>query len=287
LLVRGYRHFLWLRDPLYKNELLDQFLQRADKLDHVIANGDFSCDTAYLGVSDDAAFESARECLTRLRAKFGNRFHGAVGDHELGKFSLVGVRGGMRIASYHRAERELLLEPFWRFELGRYVLIGITSSLVALPVFEPDTLLEERPEWTRLRQLHLAGIRDAFSKLDPEQRVLLFCHDPSALPFLWQEEVVRRKSSQIEQTVVGHLHSNLILWKSRVMAGIPSIRFLGHSVKRMSTALNQARHWKPFRVRLCPSLAGIELLKDGGFLTAKLEADADRPARFHFHPIPR
>ena len=287
LLVKGHRHFLWLRDPLHQNELLDRFLQRADEVDLVVANGDFSCDTTYLGVSDDAAFESARECLTRLRVRFGPRFQGTVGDHELGKFSLVGARGGMRLASYRRAEQELLLEPFWRVELGRYVLIGMTSSLVALPVFEPDTLVEERPEWTRLRNLQLAGIREAFSALDPEQRVLLFCHDPTALPFLWQEEVVRRKSSQIEQTIVGHLHSNLILWKSRVLAGIPSIRFLGHSIKRMSTALNQARYWKPFRVRLCPSLAGIELLKDGGFLTAKLEPDAGQPAQFHFHRIAR
>ncbi len=287
LLVRAHRHFLWLRDPLHKNELLDRFLQQAGEVDHVVANGDFSCDTAYLGVSDDAAFESAHECLTRLRVRFGPRFHGIVGDHELGKFSLVGARGGMRLASYHRAEQELSLEPFWRIELGRYVLIGVTSSLVALPVFEPETLAEERLEWTRLRNLHLAGIREAFSALDPEQRVLLFCHDPTALPFLWQEEAVRHKSSQIEQTIVGHLHSNLILWKSRVLAGVPSIRFLEHSIKRMSTALNRARDWKPFRVRLCPALAGIELLKDGGFLTAKLEADASRPAEFRFHRIAR
>lgn len=287
VLVRTHRHFLWLRDPLHQNHLLEKFLQQAGEAGQVIANGDYSCDTAFLGVSDDAAFESARECLTRLRGRFGTGFHGTLGDHELGKFSLVGARGGMRLASYRRAEQELSLEPFWSFELGRYVLIGLTSSLVALPVFELETLPEERPEWTRLRELHLARIREAFSALRSEQRVLLFCHDPTALPFLWQEEAVRYRSSQIEQTIVGHLHSNLILWKSRVLAGMPAIRFLGHSIKRMSTALNQARHWKPFHVRLCPSLAGTELLKDGGFLTVKIDADASRPAQFCFHRIVR
>jgi hypothetical protein len=55
----------------------------------------------------------------------------------------------------------------------------------------------------------------------------------------------------------------------------------------MSTALGEARHWKPFRVRLCPSLSGIELLKDGGFLTAELDADARQPAKFHLHRIHR
>jgi hypothetical protein len=116
---------------------------------------------------------------------------------------------------------------------------------------------------------------------------LLFCHDPTALPFLWREEAVRRRLPQIEQTIVGHLHSNLILWKARLLAGMPSIRFLGHSVKRMSMALREARYWKPFRVRLCPALAGIELLKDGGFLTAELDADAHCPARFQFHRLGR
>jgi hypothetical protein len=193
----------------------------------------------------------------------------------------------MRLASYDRVERDLALKPFWQFELGRYVLMGVTSSLVALPVFISETLPEERSEWARLRQLHLAEINKTFSGLDPNQRVLLFCHDPSALPFLWREDAVRRRLPQVEQTIIGHLHSNLILCKSRVLAGVPPIRFLGHAIKRMSTALNEARHWKPFGVRLCPALAGIELLKDGGFLEVKLDAEARQPAQFRFHRVAR
>jgi hypothetical protein len=55
----------------------------------------------------------------------------------------------------------------------------------------------------------------------------------------------------------------------------------------MSTAVNEARHWKPFHVTLCPSLAGIELFNDGGFLTIELDAEGATPAQVQFHPLPR
>jgi hypothetical protein len=287
LLLKAFRRFIWLRHPLEQNGLLDAFLKRAGDAACVVANGDYSCDTAFVGVIDDAACQSARECLDKLHGRFGPAVRATIGDHELGKFTLVGARGGMRLASYHRAREELGLEPFWKLRLGRYVLMGLTSSLVALPVFEAETMREERPGWECLRQQHLAEIRAAFSGLGSSDRVLLFSHDPTALPFLWHEESVRRRLPQIEQTIIGHLHSNLVLWKSRVLAGMPAIGFLGHPARRMSTALREARYWKPFRVRLCPSLAGIELLKDGGYYTAKLDLDGGDPARFHFHRIPR
>src|SRR6185295_17216875 len=148
---------------------------------------------------------------------------------------------------------------------------------VALPVFGADMLAEERSAWEKLREQHLTEIRDAFTALTPDRRVLLFCHDPTALPFLWREDAVRAKLSQIEQTVIGHLHSNLYLWKSKLLAGMPVIKFLGHTAQRMSGALNEARRWRPFNVRLCPSLAGIELLKDGGYFTVELDGEAQRP----------
>lgn len=287
LLVKCYRHYFWLRHPLSQNGQLERFLGQVGSIDYVIANGDYSCDSRFIGVSDDAACASVSECLGCLRARFGGRVRATLGDHELGKINLAGSAGGMRLASYHRARRELGLEPFWKLEFGHSVLLGVASSLVALPVFEPDTLPEERPEWNRLREDHLEEIRAAFSALATGRRVLLFCHDPTALPFLWREESVRRRLPQIEQTIIGHLHSHLVLWKSRLLAGMPVVRFLGSSVRRMSTALHQARHWKPFHVRLCPSLAGIELLKNGGFYTAELDPDGDRPAAFHWHRLPR
>lgn len=284
-LIRFHRHFLWQREPLGQNHLLDRFIAQAASSDYVVANGDLCCNTAFVGVSDDAACQSAGECLDKLRQKFSPRFQSTFGDHELGKISFVGGRGGMRLASWRRALEELALRPFWKVELGNYVLLGLVSSLVALPVFEADTLAEERPEWRRLREQHLAEINSAFAALKPGQRVLLFCHDPSALPFLLQEKPVSSRLSQLEQTIIGHLHSPLILWQTRWLAGIPRIGFLGHTAKRMTTALRSARAWHPFKVRLCPALAGIQLLKDGGFLTARLSLSARHPAEFKFHRL--
>src|SRR5207247_922891 len=147
---------------------------------HVVANGDYSCDSAFVGVSDEAAFQSAAECVAKLRQKFERKLEMTIGDHELGKMSLFGGRGGMRLASWQRSQRELNLRPFWTKEIGRYVLVGVTSSLIALPVYEPETLIEERIEWQRLRKEHLTQIRGFFTNLDRHRRVILFCHDPTA-----------------------------------------------------------------------------------------------------------
>ncbi len=281
LAVKAWQRFIWRRDHFAHNHRLDEFLQAAGNPDYVIAVGDYSCDSRFVGVSDPAACASAHECLTRLRRQFGPRFHAILGDHELGKMSLVGGVGGMRLASWQRAQSELELQRFWQVECGNYRLMGVASSLVALPVYEPETLVVERPEWQRLRTAHLVEIRQAFAALRPEHRVLLFCHDPTALPFLWQDDIIRQHVNQLVQTFVGHLHSNLIYWTSQLLAGMPAIHFLGNSIRRMSSALHEARHWKPFKVRLCPALAGIELLNDGGFYTVVLDPTAQVPAQYH------
>jgi hypothetical protein len=287
LLVRCHRRFFWLKDPLNQNYLLDRFIAQARNYDYAVANGDYSCDSASVGLSDNAACQSASECLQKLRQAFGERLCANFGDHELGKISLFGGRGGMRLASWHCALDELHLRPSWQFNIGNYVLLGLVSSLIALPVFEPDSLPEERLEWERLRKEHFSEVRNAFAALNSKQRVLLFCHDPTALPFLWQDEVIRTRLPQIEQTIIGHLHSKLIWWKSRLLAGMPHITFLGHTAKRLSAALRQGRYWRPFHVRLCPALAGIQLLNDGGYLTADLDLEIRRPAQFRFHALPR
>jgi len=137
------------------------------------------------------------------------------------------------------------------------------------------------------REEHLEAIRAGFRAVSDSKRLILFCHDPTALPYLWAESAVRSRANQIQHTFVGHLHSPLILWKSRWLAGMPTISFLGPSVRRVSSALNRARHWKPFKVRLCPSLAGIELLKDGGFFTADLHEDLTRAWTMVRHHIQR
>ena len=102
-----------LSDPAQIKEACTNVRERVGPVDGVIGNGDYSCDSAFIGVSDDAACQSAEECLAKLRAKFGGTFRATIGDHELGKFSLLGARGGMRLASYHRTCNELALEPFW------------------------------------------------------------------------------------------------------------------------------------------------------------------------------
>ncbi len=285
--VRFHRRFFWLRDPLNQNYLLDRFIAEARPCNYAIANGDYACNTAFVGLSDDAACQSARECLQKLRQVFGDRFYANFGDHELGKISFFGGRGGMRLASWRRAVEDLCLRPFWQRKIGNYVLLGLVSSLVALPVFAPDCLPDERAEWERLRHEHLEQVRSAFAALGSEERVLLFCHDPTALPFLWEEPLIRARISQINQTIIGHLHSKLIWWKSRLLSGMPRITFLGHTAKRLSTALRQGRHWRHFRVRLCPAIAGIQLLNDGGFLIAELDPEGKQGARFRFQPLRR
>lgn len=287
-LLRLYRDYVWLRDPYGQNHLLDQFLDRAGSPDLVVANGDYSCNTAFIGVGDDAACASAQECLGKLRQKFPGRFHASYGDHELGKISFVGNQGGLRLASWRRARADLQLEPFWQVAMGNYVLLGVVSTLLALPTFEPEALPAEMPVWQQLRKDHLQKIAHTFASLQPQQKVILFCHDPTALPYLWEEvAALREHAVQLEQTIIGHLHSPLLLWKSRLLAGMPRIGFLGNSARRFSHALNRAKLWKHFRVCLCPSLAGIELLKDGGFLTLELDPEARRPLQVNRHRIRR
>lgn len=278
-LVRLYRHFIWRRDPFAHNHLLGRFIDQAQGADYVIGNGDYSCDTAFVGVCDDAAFESARMCLDELRARFGPKLRLTMGDHELGKMSLFGGRGGLRIDSWRRALEGLRLEPFWTLTVGKYVLAGVTSSLLAFPVFEVEALPHERAQWRELRREHLDAIREAFRNLEPDQRVVLFCHDPTALPFLWQDAVIQVKVNQVEATIIGHLHSRLIFWKSRMLSGMPTITILGNSIRRMSAALHEARIWRNFRVQLCPALAGIELLKDGGYLRMTLDLEGNQPVQ--------
>jgi hypothetical protein len=285
--ARAYRHLIWIRHPFDQGQQLDRFLAETGRVDYVVVNGDYSCDTAYMGVSDQASYQSVQECLGKLHAKFGDRAWFTIGDHELGKLTMFGGKGGMRLASWHCATQQLGLQPFWKLSIGRYLLMGVASPLIALPANKADVPQAEWTDWQPLREAHLAEIRAAFDALQPEQRVILFCHDPTALPFLWREESVRRRLPQVEQTIIGHLHTRLILWKSRVLSGVPPVRFLGRNVSRFSSTLHEAHLWWPFRVRLCPALSGIELLNDGGYYTMQIDPAANRPAQFTFHPLPR
>lgn len=287
LLLRCYRRYIWQRDPFAHNHLLQRVLQPPLEPDVVVANGDYSCDSAFIGVADEAARESASRCLGQLRDRFDSKFHATFGDHELGKITLCGGKGGLRLKSLEIAQNELKLQTCWTQRFDRYVLVGITSSLAAMRVYESEALPEERADWRRRAREHIAEIRSVFANIRETDRLILFCHDPTALPFLWELEEVRAKIGQVERTVIGHLHSDLILWQSRLLRGIPTITFCGAAIQRISSALSSARKWRHFNILLCPALAGIELLKRGGFYTAELDPAGERPARFQLHSYRR
>ena len=286
-IARVYRHYVWMRDPFARSPQLNVFLKKAEPADLVVVNGDYTCDSGFIGLADPASFASAEECLGKLKTAFGDRLHLVIGDHEAGKKTMFSEQGSMRLASWHATTDRLGIKPLWKLTVGNYLLLAVASPLVALPANRADSLDEEWPEWQRLRQEHMAEIRAAFEAIEPHQRVLLFCHDPTALPFLGQEEVVRRRLPQIENTIIGHLHTDLIFWKSRLLSGIKPVRFFGQSIYKITSALHQAHEWRPFKVRLCPALAGIELLNDGGYYTVVLDPTARQPAQFTFHPLPR
>ena len=284
-LLRMYRRYYWLRDPFAHNHLLEQVLKPPFEPDWVVANGDYSCDSAFIGMSDPAALQSARESLGALKKRFPEKLLATFGDHELGKMSLCGGRGGLRLKSLEIAQSELGLEPLWSKRFGKYVLIGVTSSLVAMPIYLRETLANERSQWEELARQHLHGVEAIFNVLAADDRVLLFCHDPTALPFLWKSNAVRTRKHQIEGTIIGHLHSSIILKQSRILCGLPKLTMFGQPIRRMTSALSQARDWRHFNVLLCPSLTGLQITKHGGFYEMDLDPDGSHSCQFQLHSI--
>ena len=53
LALKMYRRFIWLHQPLSQNHRLDTFLSRAAGFDYLVANGDYSCNSGFVGVSDE------------------------------------------------------------------------------------------------------------------------------------------------------------------------------------------------------------------------------------------
>jgi hypothetical protein len=205
----------------------------------------------------------------------------------LGKISLCSGQGGLRLESLRTAQRDLQLETIWTRRIDKYVLIAVTSSLVAMPVYGAETLENERPEWHAAARQHLEAVSTAFNALRADDKVLLFCHDPTALPYLGELPAVRNRIAQIERTIIGHLHSDLILKQGRLMSCCPRIAFCGPTVRRISSALSRARDWKQFNVVLCPSLSGLELTRSGGYYTAEIDPEARHPIRLQLHKIRR
>lgn len=290
-LLRGmalaWRHWIWLRDPLAHNHRLGQLIAANPSPDLVVVNGDFSVDSAFVGVSDDAALASAAEALGRLRGAYGPRLLATIGDHELGKQSLFGGVGGLRMESWRRCTDTLALEAVWRRDFGPWSLVGIASTPAALPVFAPEMLPSERSDWESVGRTVRNQFCAVLDSIPPDRRILLFVHDPSALPFLAREASVAGRLPQVAQTILGHLHTPSIFRVAQGLAGMPRIGFLGNTVRRYSSALREARVWRQFRTVLCPSPTGIQLLKDGGWLELDLPLDSAGPEfRVRRHRLP-
>jgi hypothetical protein len=286
LVARAWRQGFWLKDPLAHNDKLDRIVALNPDPEVVVANGDYTVNSAFVGISDDASCESAGQCLDTLRSAYGSRLLACVGDHELGKHSLFGGQGGPRFESWRRVVSRLRIEPWWRRDFGKFAFIAVPSTLMALPAFEPELLAEERPLWHAERERVVREVAAAIAAVGPDRRIVLFCHDPTALPHLLAIPEVSAAMDRLEATVIGHLHSPFILATARRLAGIPHIRWAGSSVRRYTGALRQARAWRAFRIVFCPSPTGAEFFKDGGWLTAEFDADRGGPIQWTTHRLP-
>ena len=100
LCAKVFRHYFWMRHPHSHNDKLLKFLAIAPDADLFIACGDYTCGAGNIGVQYPSAYASASECLNLMRQRFGNKTLAICGDHEIGKMSLFGGKGGLRLASW-------------------------------------------------------------------------------------------------------------------------------------------------------------------------------------------
>jgi len=264
-----------------------RFLRALDDMapfhpDWIVANGDYSGDTNGVGLSDAHTFESVSRVIDLLRRSFPDRCLFVMGDHELGKYSTVLKRGGIRLASLLRGENPLGLQSFWHLAEDPIHLIGVNSTLLTLPLFLPEALEAEIPLWQERRDQHLEDIRRTFSEIPPDGRILLFCHDPSALGVLAEVQEVRGRLGQIERTLLGHLHFPFLLHFARGLGRLPNwtprypiARIITHGAKNSKT-------WDLFHPVVCPSTFGLGRLVSGGWLL--LDVSPDR-LTIHRHSI--
>jgi len=252
-----WRHTAFLR-------ALDEIAEK--KPEWVIANGDYGGDLGGVGLSHKATFDSASIVIEMIRQRFPNRSRFVFGDHDLGKYSTVLRKGGIRLNSLEIGERQLHIPSFWHETAEEVHLLGINSSLFTLDLFLPEAIAEEIPEWQRRRAEHLEQVESAFDELARDARVILFCHDPSALTALSQLAVVRERLSQIELTVIGHLHSPTLLRLSRYAARLSNLKPHYPVARIVANGLSGAREWNMFRPVVCPSTFGTGHHVAGGIL---------------------
>lgn len=276
---------LELREPAFRHALAR--LLEYDP-DWVICNGDFGGDYGGTGLSNDATFDSAGAAVRLMRDLFNGSCRFVFGDHDLGKYSTMLREGGIRINSLERGEKALGIPSFWHVVDEDYHLIGVNSSLCTLDLFLPEALTHEVPEWERRRAEHIELISHAFDGLPRHARVILFCHDPSALTALAQVPVVQRRLGHIELTVVGHYHNPGLLklvklaqrttrnWNPRY----PVARIIARGLQGMDV-------WRQFKPVVCPSTFGTGHHMAGGLLLIEKDAGGALVTRKLRLPRPR
>ena len=263
------RDRFWHWDPDSRHSCFMHALEMVDEFqpDWVILNGDYGGDHEGVGLSDDHTFESAALVVNTVRDVFEDRARFLFGDHDIGKYNTNRRRGGIRLLSLNRGELELGIESFWQIDLAAFHMIGVNSSLLTLDMFLPEALDDEVMVWERLRDDHLRQVAEAFDRLPAQARIVLFCHDPSALSRLAELPEVQRRQSQILRTVVGHLHTPSLMTFNRLLRYLPVLPAPNYPLARIvSHGAQGARAWKAFRPEVCPSTYGVGNHVAGGVL---------------------
>lgn len=260
---------LWNAHPEWREEAFLRALAHVSEFDPdwVIANGDYGSDHGGVGVSDDATFESAAGVIRAIRRMFRDRSRFIFGDHDLGKYSTLLRGGGIRLQSLERGEKKLGIPSFWHEEDEDFHLIGVNSSLFTLDMFLPEALHEEIPRWQEHRDRHVQVVTETFARLPNHARILLFCHDPSALHVLSHIKSVKSRVGQIEMTIIGHLHSPSLLRLARLVPRRASSWKPKYPVARIvAHGLQGVASWRQFRPVVCPSTFGTGHHIRGGVL---------------------
>lgn len=255
--------------------------------DWVVANGDYGGDAAGIGLSDAATYESAAGAITLMREIFDGRCRFIFGDHDLGKYSTALRQGGIRLASLERGERDLQIQTFWHEQVEEVHLLGINSSLLTLDHFLPEALAEEIPQWRERQAAHEQQITEAFDRLAPSEKIILFCHDPGALGVLIRSPVIRQKQKQIALTVLGHLHEPRLLTLVQRMPRWPNWRPKYPVARIISESLKSAGTWSLFNPVVCPSPFGTGHHLSGGVLFIERSPEQQWLIRRHRICLPR
>jgi hypothetical protein len=109
-------------------------------------------------------------------------------------------------------------------------------------------------------------LAEHFAAMQPQDRIIIFCHDPSALGVLAALPDVHDRVDQVECTVVGHLHTPLLLGVTRMMRHLPVLKTDYPIARIVSHGAQNAKDWKRFNPVVCPSTYGVGTHISGGVL---------------------